>query len=133
MIGTALAVLLCRTISLKTTLTLGLLLLAAAFGSIGVSIWQNFNQYLGLALYCLVPLTAALPNVATYILPTVVFEESVRSTFHGRAAALGKVGALLGAILVPALEGGVGLAWIMGGMSAVCLLGVVWTGIFVMI
>lgn len=43
------------------------------------------------------------PNVTTFVYPAEVFPVMVRSTAHGIAAALGKVGAFLGALLFPYL------------------------------
>ena len=49
------------------------------------------------------------PNTTTFVLPSEVFPVSVRTTGHGIAAAIGKLGAFLGVFLVPVLERSIGL------------------------
>jgi len=49
------------------------------------------------------------PNTTTFVLPSEVFPTRVRTTGHGVAAGLGKLGAFVGVFLVPALEHGIGL------------------------
>ncbi|MGH9297458.1 MAG: MFS transporter [Acidimicrobiales bacterium] len=49
------------------------------------------------------------PNSTTFVLPSEVFPISVRTTGHGAAAGLGKLGAFIGVFLVPILEGSIGL------------------------
>ncbi|GER88701.1 MFS transporter [Dictyobacter vulcani] len=43
------------------------------------------------------------PNVTTFVYPAEIFPVMVRSTAHGLAAALGKVGAFIGALAFPAI------------------------------
>jgi MFS family permease len=49
------------------------------------------------------------PNTTTFVLPSEVFPVSVRTTGHGIAAAVGKLGAFVGVFLVPVLERSIGL------------------------
>jgi MFS family permease len=49
------------------------------------------------------------PNTTTFVLPSEVFPVSVRTTGHGIAAGIGKLGAFIGVFLVPQLQRGIGL------------------------
>jgi MFS family permease len=49
------------------------------------------------------------PNTMTFVLPSEVFPTSVRTTGHGIAAGVGKLGAFIGVFLVPQLQTGIGL------------------------
>ncbi|MGH3733195.1 MAG: MFS transporter [Acidimicrobiales bacterium] len=49
------------------------------------------------------------PNMTTFVLPSEVFPVSQRTTGHGIAAGIGKLGAFVGVFLVPALETSIGL------------------------
>ena len=45
------------------------------------------------------------PNTTTFVLPSEVFPVSMRTTGHGIAAGIGKLGAFIGVFLVPELKG----------------------------
>ncbi len=49
------------------------------------------------------------PNTTTFVLPSEVFPVSMRTTGHGIAAGIGKLGAFVGVFLVPQLQKGIGL------------------------
>jgi MFS family permease len=49
------------------------------------------------------------PNTTTFVLPSEVFPVSMRTTGHGIAAGVGKLGAFAGVFLVPQLELHIGL------------------------
>ncbi len=49
------------------------------------------------------------PNTMTFVLPSEVFPTDVRTTGHGIAAGIGKLGAFIGVFLVPQLQSGIGL------------------------
>ena len=49
------------------------------------------------------------PNTTTFVLPSEVFPVSMRTTGHGVAAGVGKLGAFTGVFLVPQLEAHIGL------------------------
>jgi MFS transporter, PHS family, inorganic phosphate transporter len=49
------------------------------------------------------------PNTTTFVLPSELFPVSMRTTGHGIAAGIGKLGAFIGVFLVPQLEKSVGL------------------------
>jgi PHS family inorganic phosphate transporter-like MFS transporter len=49
------------------------------------------------------------PNTTTFVLPSEVFPISMRTTGHGIAAGIGKLGAFIGVFLVPVLQRSIGL------------------------
>ena len=49
------------------------------------------------------------PNTTTFVLPSEVFPVSMRTTGHGIAAGVGKLGAFVGVFLVPQLQKDIGL------------------------
>ena len=49
------------------------------------------------------------PNTTTFVLPSEVFPVSMRTTGHGIAAGIGKLGAFIGVFLVPVLQKSIGL------------------------
>ncbi len=49
------------------------------------------------------------PNTTTFVLPSEVFPGSMRTTGHGIAAGVGKLGAFIGVFLVPQLQKSIGL------------------------
>jgi PHS family inorganic phosphate transporter-like MFS transporter len=65
------------------------------------------------------------PNMTTFVLPSEVFPVSVRTTGHGMAAGIGKLGAFVGVFLVPVLQNHIGLRGLLAvaGVSAVLGLG----------
>ncbi len=61
------------------------------------------------------------PNTTTFVLPAEVFPTRVRTTGHGIAAGVGKLGAFIGVFLVPQLQKSIGLRGMLlvaGGASA---------------
>ena len=61
------------------------------------------------------------PNMTTFVLPSEVFPVSMRTTGHGMAAGIGKLGAFVGVFLVPVLQDHIGLRGLLAvaGISAV--------------
>jgi MFS transporter, PHS family, inorganic phosphate transporter len=61
------------------------------------------------------------PNMTTFVLPSEVFPVSVRTTGHGMAAGIGKLGAFVGVFLVPVLQDHIGLRGLLAvaGVSAI--------------
>jgi PHS family inorganic phosphate transporter-like MFS transporter len=49
------------------------------------------------------------PNTTTFVMPSEVFPVSMRTTGHGLAAGIGKLGAFIGVFLVPQLQKSIGL------------------------
>jgi MFS transporter, PHS family, inorganic phosphate transporter len=61
------------------------------------------------------------PNTTTFVLPSELFPTNMRTTGHGFAAGIGKLGAFVGVFLVPQLEAHVGLRGMLlvaGGSAA---------------
>lgn len=67
------------------------------------------------------------PNVTTFVYPAEIFPVMVRSTGHGIAAALGKVGAFIGAFAFPYLLGLFNLPGAMAAAAVVSFVGLVLT------
>jgi MFS transporter, PHS family, inorganic phosphate transporter len=63
------------------------------------------------------------PNVTTFVLPSEVFPTSMRTTGHGIAAGVGKLGAFIGVFLVPQLQNRYGLRGMLVVAGAAALLG----------
>ena len=61
------------------------------------------------------------PNMTTFVLPSEVFPVSMRTTGHGVAAGVGKLGAFVGVFLVPQLQTHLGLRGMLtiAGIAAV--------------
>ena len=61
------------------------------------------------------------PNMTTFVLPSEVFPVSMRTTGHGIAAGIGKLGAFVGVFLVPQLQKHYGLRGMLtiAGIAAV--------------
>ncbi|CAD7966670.1 unnamed protein product [Amoebophrya sp. A120] len=80
----------------------GFLLMGLVFGLLAVGKSYELPSESLFFLYCLLQFTLGFGCIlATYILPTVVFDKSVQSTMHGISAGLGKAGAAVGAFLFP--------------------------------
>ena len=63
------------------------------------------------------------PNMTTFVLPSEVFPVSMRTTGHGVAAGVGKLGAFVGVFLVPVLQDHIGLRGLLGVAGASAVLG----------
>ena len=63
------------------------------------------------------------PNMTTFVLPSEVFPVSMRTTGHGTAAGIGKLGAFLGVFLVPFLQDHIGLRGMLGVAAAASVAG----------
>jgi MFS transporter, PHS family, inorganic phosphate transporter len=63
------------------------------------------------------------PNVTTFVLPSEVFPTSMRTTGHGIAAGVGKLGAFIGVFLVPQLDNRYGLRGMLTVAGAAAVLG----------
>ena len=64
------------------------------------------------------------PNMTTFVLPSEVFPVSMRTTGHGVAAGIGKLGAFVGVFLVPVLQDHIGLRGLLAVAGVSALLGV---------
>ncbi|MFN7098154.1 MAG: MFS transporter [Gammaproteobacteria bacterium] len=67
------------------------------------------------------------PNTTTFLIPSEIYPTSIRGKAHGFSAAIGKVGAFIGAFFLPFILQHFGLHFTMGLMSIVCILGIATT------
>jgi MFS family permease len=67
------------------------------------------------------------PNTTTFVLPSEVFPDSVRTTGHGLAAGIGKLGAFIGVFAVPQLETSIGLRGMLTVAGIAAILGILLT------
>ncbi len=67
------------------------------------------------------------PNSTTFLIPSETYPTSLRGQAHGISAAVGKIGAFVGAFLLPFILQEHGLQLTMGLMAVMCLLGIVCT------
>ena len=63
------------------------------------------------------------PNVTTFAYPAEIFPVAIRATAHGISAAVGKIGAFIGAFVFPLLLSNIYLPGAMGFAAAVSILG----------
>lgn len=67
------------------------------------------------------------PGATTFIIPAEIFPTAVRARCHGISAASGKLGAFLGAFLLPSIQEAFGYPVVLAGCSVLCFVGVVVT------
>jgi len=105
---------------------IGFSVMAAAFLALAVigpltSILGLFIAVFGLSYFFI----EFGPNTTTFVIPSEVFPTRLRTTGHGIAAGIGKLGAFVGVFAVPRLQTAIGLRGMMGvaaGAAAVGLL-----------
>ncbi|MCH9644055.1 MAG: MFS transporter [Gammaproteobacteria bacterium] len=64
------------------------------------------------------------PNATTFLIPSEVYPTAIRARAHGISAAVGKVGAFIGAFFLPLMLHAYGIHFTMAMMAIVALLGV---------
>lgn len=69
------------------------------------------------------------PNTTTFLIPAEIYPTNIRARAHGISAAVGKLGAFVGAFLLPFLLRHIGVFGAMGVMGGVSLLGVLITAL----
>lgn len=69
------------------------------------------------------------PNTTTFVLPSEVFPVNMRTTGHGVAAGVGKLGAFAGVFLVPQLEKHIGLRGLLIVAGTAAVLGYLLTSV----
>ena len=89
---------------------IGFAVMAACFLALGVipgltTVVVPFLLVFGLSYF----FTEFGPNTTTFVLPSELFPVSQRTTGHGIAAGIGKLGAFIGVFLVPHLDKSIGL------------------------
>lgn len=101
-------------------MAVGFLLVASAHLMGGHSV-QIAVIFIGFIIFNI--MSNAGPNPITFLLPAELFPTHLRATGHGFAAACGKVGAVLGGMLIPVLIATLGIPFTMVILSGFCLLG----------
>lgn len=64
------------------------------------------------------------PNATTFLIPSEIYPTHLRAMAHGLSAAIGKVGAFIGAFFLPLLLRKMGLPFTMGFVAIVSFLGI---------
>jgi len=67
------------------------------------------------------------PNTTTFLIPSEIYPTTIRAKAHGISAAVGKVGAFIGAFFLPIVLHHYGLNFVMVAMSLISLLGLLLT------
>ncbi len=106
----------------------GFLVMALAFAAIAVIPGLDKNAWAFLLLFGISYFFIEFgPNVTTFVYPGEVFPTAIRGMGDGISAGGGKIGAFLGALVVPTLIKTVHLSGVMGIMAAVSVVGVLLT------
>ncbi len=106
----------------------GFLVMAIAFAAIAVVPGAATNVWAFLVLFAISYFFIEFgPNETTFVYPSEIFPTAIRGTGDGISAAGGKLGAFLGALVVPHLLKAAGITGVMGVMAAVSVIGVVLT------
>jgi MFS family permease len=69
------------------------------------------------------------PNMTTFVLPSEVFPVNMRTTGHGVAAGVGKLGAFVGVFVVPQLAAHIGLRGLLYVAGGAAVLGFILTNV----
>ncbi len=114
----------------KAIQSLGFVVMALAYGAMFMApgILGDLPLFVGLYMLSFFFIEFG-PNTTTFLLPTEAFPTSVRGMGHGISAASGKIGAALGAFMMPLVLQAVGLPTTMGMLALVSLAGAVLTAI----
>jgi MFS family permease len=108
----------------KTIQILGFAVMALTFGLLALVPNIQHMVYPFLIIYGLSYFfTEFGPNATTFIYPSEIFPVKVRTTGHGIAAAMGKLGGFLGVFTFPFLMQWHGLSGAEGVAAVVCVLG----------
>jgi PHS family inorganic phosphate transporter-like MFS transporter len=114
----------------KTIQILGFAMMAINFGLLAMipNIQQLTYPFLiiyGLSFF----FTEFGPNATTFVYPSEIFPVKVRTTAHGIAAAMGKIGGFFGVFTFPFFMRSHGLPVAEGVAAVVCILGLVCTAL----
>jgi MFS family permease len=126
--GYAAAVLMMDKLGRKTIQILGFGMMAVTFGLLAIipniqELAYPFIVIYGLSYF----FTEFGPNATTFVYPSEIFPVRVRTTAHGIAAAMGKIGGFLGVFTFPFFMRWHGLPVAEGVAAVVCIMGVVCT------
>lgn len=112
----------------KTVQMMGFVMMALCFALIalvpGVRAWMPaFIALYGMSFF----FTNFGPNATTFLIPSEIYPTSIRARAHGISAAVGKIGAFIGAFFLPTVLATYGVALTIGAMALVCLCGILTT------
>ncbi|MBV9575292.1 MAG: MFS transporter [Gammaproteobacteria bacterium] len=108
--------------------TLGFIIIAICYINIGLVPEISKHFWLFLSLFGLSFFFINFgPNATTFLIPSEIFPTSIRAQAHGLSAAIGKLGAFIGVILLPAILNTYGLSTTMLVVSLVSIMGAVVT------
>ncbi|KAF4688262.1 hypothetical protein FOZ60_002961 [Perkinsus olseni] len=114
-----------------TLQVLGFCMMVVFYLVMAVCIQFNANAYLNLVVFGVTFFwTNFGPNTTTFIIPSEIFPTEVKTTCHGFSAAMGKVGAIIGAYSFPVVQDGIGLNGVMYVCTGVAALGLASTLVF---
>ncbi len=106
----------------------GFTVMAIAFGAIWLIPGVVQNVWVFLILFAISYFFIEFgPNMTTFVYPSEIFPTSIRGAGDGISAAGGKLGAFLGALLVPNLLTSAGISGVMGVMAGVSAVGILLT------
>ncbi|MGC8625941.1 MAG: MFS transporter [Acidimicrobiales bacterium] len=106
----------------------GFAVMALAFGAIALLPGATKQVWEFLALFALSYFFVEFgPNMTTFVYPSEIFATNVRGSATGIAASAGKIGAFVGALLVPHMIKWVGVTGVMGAMALISLVGLLLT------
>lgn len=106
----------------------GFLVMGVAFAAIALIPGLTKNAWAFLILFGISYFFIEFgPNMTTFVVPGEVFPTSIRGMGDGISAGGGKIGAFLGALVVPTLLKTIHLTGVMGIMAGVSLIGVLLT------
>lgn len=131
--GYILSTLYVHIIGLKNLQLTGFIAVAIVFLLLGTEQLFNLNIIvLELMLFGLTFLFCNFgPNTTTFILPTQLYPTSVRATYHGFSAAMGKLGGVFGTSLFGIVQEQLGLGGLLIVCGCVSLIGAVFTIYFI--
>lgn len=102
----------------------GFYLMAAAYVAFVVLRCARLGGWVLFVAYCFVNFCLNFgPNVTTFVLPSATYPPEMRSTLNGASSALGKVGAVIGTELLPAISSQLGLNALLLFCAALALAG----------
>lgn len=123
--GYALAAAFIDKIGRKPLQFLGFAMMATAFALLGLNPMLRTNIPLFIAIFGISFFFVNFgPNTTTFLIPAEIYPTNIRARAHGISAAIGKVGAFIGAFLLPPLLKLFGLSFIFITMSIVSLAGI---------
>ncbi|MCL5047490.1 MAG: MFS transporter [Firmicutes bacterium] len=103
----------------------GFMIMAMAFAAIWLIPGVSADVVPFLLLYALSYFFVEFgPNMTTFVLPAEIFPTKIRGTADGISAGAGKLGAFVGALMVPHMLVWIGVRGVMGVMAAVSFVGI---------